>query len=177
MSIEKAYWERKILSEQEMNNIISNNTHGQLCWRVIKYLGSMLVFDFGGKILSKLRSGNLVELGTSILSVHDCYWEIYRHNTIITDSDSIDDEIAKNLTKIFIDSELKYIAVNNKKNTIDWFFSNEIILSTDIINKYESSNDCGEVELTIPDGRIYKISLNGIIYLSEYISSTHLKSV
>jgi hypothetical protein len=152
-----------------MCNELLNQMDGKICWRVGKYLGSMLYFDFGEKILvpNKLRGTN-VEQGEAIFGVRNCYWTLRSGGHLVADSDSIDDESAvKSLPCIQGKQIVDLLA--STLGFINVVFSDGVVLSLDSTNRY--GTDGPIAEFVMPDGRIFNVTPRGHFYLLDQISS------
>lgn len=89
------------ISKNELLRVLKIDFVGKTCWQFNKYLGSMLLFDFGEKFLVFSRSGEGVKVGENMLSVRYCYWEAIEDDKVCFDSDTISDEKVADLRAFF----------------------------------------------------------------------------
>ena len=164
----KAAWPSRRLTKNEFRDALVVAMKGRDCWRVGKYLGSMLYFDFGARIMVPSRRSGPTEQGEAILGIRDCYWMLYKNRQLITDSDLIEDESANQKLDCLNGVHLFDFEVL-KNGEISFIFSNHLALNVDTTNRY-ATQDC-IAEMIAPDGRIYTITPRGHFYLSDEISN------
>lgn len=163
----QAPWRRRRLSKDEFRTVIVNQVSSKACWRCSKYLGSMLTFDFGGKVSIPSFRGGVIEAGETTLGIRDCYWKLLKNGHIITDSDSITDETAAELLACMRGAKLCDFVVS-ESGYADFLFSNNMTLSLDTTNRYDTQDHIAH--LTTSDGRIYEVTPRGYVYLSDKVS-------
>lgn len=164
---QKAPWSSKQLTSSAMRRAVVDSVAGKSCWRVEKYLGSMLYMDFGGVLqVPSIRKG-IIPQGEAMLGVRDCYWTLSRQQNLIVNSEIISDENALErlscLNRTFLCD-----FVLHEGATADFVFSNNVVLSLDTTNKNLTEDDIAE--FVAPDGRIYAIRPNGQLFLTDFVS-------
>ncbi|MDP2367209.1 hypothetical protein [Rhodoferax sp.] len=167
----RALWPRRRLARDEVRAEILNQMRTLPCWQCGKYLGSMLVFDFGEKVIVPGMRGRQIAQGEATLGVRDCYWKLAQGRQTIADSNSIDDESAADLLLCVQGAEICDLVVS-KPDFIDLKFSNNVTLSLDTTNRNETQ-DC-IAEFVVPDGRIYEVTRRGHYYLSGQVSTVRM---
>lgn len=164
-----APWPSQHLTESEMRHAILDQITDKACWRVGKYVGSMLYMDFGGEVqISTVRQG-LVRQGEAMLGIRDCFWTLSDEGQMIVDSEAISDENASEKLKCIEGALLHDFAVHESV-AVDFVFSNNVVLSLDTTNRYATDDDIAE--FVAPDGRIYTIRPDGMLFLSDEVSKT-----
>ena len=129
----------------------------------------MLFFDFGAKVSVPRLKGGFVEAGQATISVNDCHWKLFVGGEMVTDSDSITDEQGRDLLKHFEGSDLCAVTVMDA-DCIHLVFSNGTHLSVDTTNQYGTDDPI--IDFVAPSGEIYKMSADGLLYLTDVVSST-----
>lgn len=163
----QAPWSSRELSQTAMQQAILGQVADKTCWRIEKYLGSMLYLDFGGEIaVPTVRQGTILQ-GEAMLGIRDCYWNLFRDGQTIVDSESISDDNACEKLSCIKGVRLSDFAVHEGL-TVDFIFSNNVVLSLDTTNKYSTDSDIAE--LVMPDGKIYIIRPDGRLFLSDEVS-------
>lgn len=162
----KASWPSQQLNESEMRQAILDQITEMACWRVGKYLGSMLYMDFGGEVLSRSIFGDLIILGEATLGIRDCYWRLSNQAEVIVTSETISDDNASEKLKYIEGMYLRDFVVREVE--VDFVFSNNLVLSLDTRNRNEA--DSRIAEFTAPDGKIYYIEPDGRLYLDDVVS-------
>jgi hypothetical protein len=163
----EAPWPSQQLTESAMRQAILDQITEKACWRVGKYLGSMLYLDFGGEIqIPSMRQG-MIRQGEAMLGIRDCYWGLSSQAEVIVDSETISDDNASEKLK-GIEGMLLRDFIVHEAIAVDFVFSNNVVLSLDTTNRYVTDDDIAE--FTAPDGRIYTIKPDGKLYLSDEVS-------
>lgn len=171
---DQAPWAARRIGREGMRAVIIDNMAGKKCWRWGKYLGSMLFFDFGKRIVIPSVRGGVIEAGEATLGIRDCYWELCENDSVITDSVSVDDDAMRKLEGIMIDAELIDLAKDKKHNSMHLLFSNLIVLKLDTSNQNKTGDYIAE--LTLPCGKIYSITPKGNFILSARVSAPRAAS-
>ncbi|MFL9923498.1 hypothetical protein PQR62_04425 [Herbaspirillum lusitanum] len=162
-----APWRRQQLSERGMRQAILDHVADKVCWRIGKYLGSMLYMDFGGEVqITNVRKG-LIRQGEAMLGIRDCFWSLSSEAQVIVDSESISDENASEKLSCIEGAYLRDFAVHESV-AVDFIFSSNVVLSLNTTNRYATDDDIAE--FVAPDGRIYIIRPDGILFLSDEVS-------
>jgi hypothetical protein len=134
----------------------------RVCWGFRKYLGSMLVFDFGEKIEVKSRSGVVVLKGIFSIGVRDCYWEFKFGSRGIGESitsDSINTEAERDICHRV--SGVRLIDLIRASDALCAVFSSGDLLLIDMTNKYSSDDPViefstnGEFLYMMPDNKFF----------------------
>jgi hypothetical protein len=163
----EAPWRGRELSESEMRQVMLDQISDKVCWRVGKYLGSMLYMDFGGVIQTRTVRRTIL-LGEATLGIRDCFWILADGGRVIVDSESITDENVAEKLKCLEGVFLRNLVVR-ESNTVDLVFSNYVVLSLDTSNKYDAEDDIAE--FVAPNGRIYTIRPDGSFFLSDEVDT------
>jgi hypothetical protein len=172
----QAPWTNRRIAENELRAEITGQMRGKHCWQCGKYSGSMLFFDFGGKVsIPSMRRGQ-IEQGEATLGIRDGYWQLLNGSLTVTDSELIDDENAVELLSCIQGAQL-YDLVTPTPGFLNLVLSNNLTLSLDTTNRYATSDHIAE--FVLPDGRIYDVTPRGHFYLSDKVSTVrfegHLK--
>ncbi|MET3109437.1 hypothetical protein AAKU67_003974 [Oxalobacteraceae bacterium GrIS 2.11] len=163
----QAPWPSRRLTRDEMRAALVEQVSNRACWRCGKYLGSMLYFDFGGKVeIPSMRQG-VISQGEAILGVRDCYWSLLSKNQLVIDSDSISDDNAIENLRCLQGTFLCDFLVPEPGH-VNFVFSGGVVLSLDTTNRYATRDNIAEY--VAPDGRIYTITPQGHFYLSDEVS-------
>jgi hypothetical protein len=170
----QAPWAARRIGVGEMRAVLIDNMAGKQCWRWGKYLGSMLFFDFGKRIVIPSVRGGVIEAGEATLGIRDCYWEFCEGDSIITDSVSVDDETMQKLEDIMLEAELIDLASDKRQESLNLLFSNSIELKLDTSNKNKTGDYIAE--FTLPRGEIYSITPKGNFILSGRVSTPRATS-
>jgi hypothetical protein len=166
---DQAPWAARRIGGEEMRAVLIDNMAGKQCWRWGKYLGSMLFFDFGKRIVIPSVRRGVIEAGEATLGVRDCYWELCESDSVITDSVSVDDETMQKLEDIMIEAELVDLAVDKGRDSVNLLFSNSIVLKLDTSNRNKTADYIAE--FTLPSGKIYSITPKGNFILLGRVST------
>lgn len=162
-----APWANRRLTKNEMRNTLIAKLANKPCWQCGKYLGSMLYFDFGLKVvIPSSRQGSITQ-GEATLGIRDCYWKFLYKGAQIVDSDSINDENATKKLSSLLDVILCDFTVS-EPGFVSLHFSNDVVLSLDVTNRYATEDLIAEI--ITPDGFIYTITPRGHFYLSDEVS-------
>lgn len=143
--------------------LIQVEQRDQGCWRLKKYLGSMLTFDFGGRRPVRTLRGTEVELGSSTMSVRDVYWSFQTPGGSSVDSDSVSDEDVRDLDQRLLAATLTGFARDDEDYVLR--FSNGIELRIDRTNVYEETPDETIALLQLAGGLQINLMTDGRILL------------
>ena len=163
----EAPWLGRELSESEMRQVMLDQISDKVCWRVGKYLGSMLYMDFGGVIQTRTVRRTIL-VGEATLGIRDCFWILADGGRVIVDSESITDDNAAEKLKCLEGVFLCNFVVR-ESNMMDLVFSNNVVLSLDASNKYEAEDDIAE--FVAPNGRIYTIRPDCVFFLAGEVDT------
>lgn len=169
----QASWPSRRLAKDKLRVSIADQMRGKFCWQCSRYLGSMLSFDFGEKVLIPSMRRGEIEQGEATLGIRDCYWKLSNGSLPVTDSESINDENAVELLSCIKGAELNDLIVP-ELGFLNLMFSNDLILSLDTTNRYATRDHIAE--FVFPDGRIYDVTPRGHFYLSDQVSSVRFES-
>ncbi len=139
------------------------------CWKVGLSIGSMLYFEMGKRLTTRLDSGEPVEIGSTTLVLEADEWTITGKGKPIINSDSImQDEIYNILSQKFIEEKLISIQFHSKTKECHILFSHDL----DIRLKGEAEEDI--CMLTFPDGTIIACNTGNGFYSDGSRSEPHM---
>jgi hypothetical protein len=161
---EEANFKRLRVSEKKLRLVIQEKFSGKKCWNAGKYLGSMLYFDFGFQVPCLTIKNKKIVKGEIILSIRDCYWEIYEQQSLLVNSNTVDDNFSEKFNGKFDKQELKDFFIKKSSYDAVFMFSSQISLVVDLTNEYKETNANAIVVVTLEDKQVYEISPKGYIY-------------
>jgi hypothetical protein len=170
--LKQSNWARRRIGEHEINNVLSDDWLGLKCWRVGKYLGSMLYMDFGARISVPARN-SVVEAGEATLGIRDCYWTILNYGKEVIDSDTVDESWIPQLSTVFVGSELSRVALSASSQEVVLSFSAHCEIRVDASNRYGTTEAI--LEFVSPNGHIHQVEPSGDIVLSDQVSAARCK--
>jgi hypothetical protein len=134
------------------------------CWGGKLYLGSMMLLDFGSRLLVARPHGSVYVGGTS-LSLRSAYWEITRQGQLILAADAAEppsfEEVAFPLLQ---NQSIGAIRPMSQSGVVQFVFSNGVSLDLDVTGKWQTEDALAE--LALRDGRYVEFRLNGEIVLT-----------
>lgn len=134
---------------------------------VTNYLGSMFLLDIGKQIIKTGRKNKIYIEGELVISVRDCFWEIYKGNNKYL---SCTDELNEQSFNFLIG--LSLINIYFSENNFVIVFSNHIVIICDLTNKFEIDEgdniDSTIISFSFTDKKqIYDIDARGNIFSEE----------
>jgi hypothetical protein len=141
------------------------------CWEIHKYLGSMLSFQMGERIIVTGLSGALLHEGVFKISIRNVYWEaLFGRKIIATSNDITPDIFAKELIPIVLNSEFLQICQEEISHWIRFEFSSSFSLRVDANSCMEDSGD--KFEIILPDGRYVVLNSAGSLEALQEVEPT-----
>jgi hypothetical protein len=151
------------LDSRGLNEMLTQRPSGP-CWGVKLYLGSMVLFDFGGRLLVT-RSRGSVYVGTTSLSIQNAYWEFTQGNQqILTATDVSAHSFDAMVAPLIIQQSIHSIDVNLGRGILQFEFTNKLSLELDFTGRWPTEDLIAE--LTMSDGYYVKFLLGGSVVVS-----------
>ncbi len=153
-----------------LDALIKVEQSDQPCWRVGKYLGSMLTFDFGGRVPTRTMRGSTVDLGTSTIGVRDVWWRASGAGLEPFDSDDVAEGRAewRRLEESAKGACLS--GLEREEEGLVLVFSNRLRLELDTTNVYGEEADAAVWVLQLSGGPWFDVTPNGRILLNREAS-------
>lgn len=164
MSNSGAPKERKRISSDEFQKDIEALCKGKICWKVGRYLGSMLYFDIGESVNVKSVRSGVIKKGEISLGIRNVFWDIHYKGSSIIDSSYIEREHEHLLTKAFLGQKFELFIFLN--DFVEIHFSGGHIIYVDTSNEYETEGNI--LEISFHNRAIYEITCDAELYASTY---------
>lgn len=133
----------------------------------------MLSFDFGGRIRRRALRRD-VEVGTSTLSVRNCWWQFDGPSGSSIDSDQLNDGLAADMDRRLAGVVMARCRIQDRHLILD--FSGDHRLQIDLNNRYEAADDDIIAELKLKGGVLLMLSHDGRFLLDAEASRSALQS-
>ena len=131
------------------------------CWGGNLYLGSMILFDFGERLLLTRPRGS-VYVGSTSLSIRNVYWEFRLRNELIETAQTVDSQsFSRSVLPHFLGQSIEGADPNAQPGFIRFLLSNSIHLDLDTTGKWPTEDVLAE--LTLKDGRYIKCLRDGYL--------------
>ena len=145
------------VSPTALNALIQVEQRLEPCWRVRKYLGSMLTFDFGARLIGQGRRGPY-EIGSSTLGVRNCQWT-FDSPTASTDSELAGGHTGELLTRALDGAHLS--SCERRQMRLAFGFSNAASLSLDLTNLYGNEPGDPLASIQLSGGAYFELKPDG----------------
>lgn len=135
--------------------------HDQPCWRVKKYLGSMLTFDFGDRLAMTSLRGEPFEIGSSTIGVRDVWWRASGPGLEALDSNELHEQ-TQGWRRL--DAALQGAALAScvrEGPDVVLGFSNGVRFQLDTTNIYEEEADAAVAVLRLSGGACFDLMPDG----------------
>lgn len=138
------------------------------CWRFGRYLGSMLILDFGDQIEIKTHDSTIVVEGGLMIGIRNALWVVTSGERVITTAEDVNDLLfANDLERRPIGASLQLVESSADGQWIVFRFDNGFALKVDAANTWGTESDI--FEITLPDGRIVVLDAEGVIEVLDEI--------
>ena len=153
-----------------LDALIKVEQSDQPCWRVGKYLGSMLTFDLGGRVPTRTARGSTIELGTSTIGVRDVWWRASGAGLEPFDSDDVAEDRAswRRLEDCALGACLSGLTRENEGLAL--VFSNGLRVELDTTNVYDEEAEDAAWVLQLSGGAWFDVMPDGRILLNRQSS-------
>lgn len=142
----------------KISALVAIEQQAERCWRVNRYLGSMLTFDFGERVSQQSRRGGALELGSSRLGVRDCAWLAEAAGRAWT-SDEADETTAEALTEAFQGAAMT--GCDRRRRWLSFHFTSGARLHLDLTTRYEAEADEFVASLALSGGAYFEMLPDG----------------
>lgn len=146
------------LSQAEVTRLLETYPLG-VCWNASHYLGSMIVLDFGDRLLVNRTRGSVL-VGAASISVRDVFWSVSRQGQQLATADEIDHALFGTVLRpVFVGTSLESIDTLAERAAIAFHFSSDVDLVVDTADIWDSNDVL--VELTLPTGQYVRLMPGG----------------
>ncbi|MFC5068997.1 hypothetical protein [Flaviflagellibacter deserti] len=127
---------RRRCSTAFLNDMLAIHAADRPNFFLRKYLGSMLVMDFGDQIPIRTFRGDDIEVGEFNIGVRNCYWELFDRSERILTSETIEDD--RIIEKAIFKHSVSALNLFQRKGFADLEFTEPgLMMRFDITGKWE----------------------------------------
>lgn len=156
-----------LIAVAQLNELLAG-FHPIRCWRFGRYLGSMLILDFGDQIDIKTHDSTTVAEGGLMIGIRSVLWVAIDGERTITTAEDVDHVVfANDLERRPIGAALQMVESTADGRWIVFRFDNGFALKVDAVNTWKTESDI--FEITVPDGRIVVLDEKGAIEVLDEI--------
>ena len=128
------------------------------CWRVGKYLGSMIYADFGERVKRNIRGRGEEDVGEVAVGIRGCYWLLHVGHSLFTTSDEDLSDFDDRIKPLLMGERLLEVSYWSAE-LLSISLSGQLQLFLDLTNRNAVEGSIAEFQHK--DGRILCVAPNG----------------